>query len=406
MRTLIFALLLCANLACQQFNVGVWLQDPPKVRPGQSTTVADEYAQLGVTHFMGIYQFPDESIRYPGYNAHAMQALADAGLRVYAGGERMDIIQWLADNMEYVHLFDGVLVGDEPDMTKAWYPHHHPDTWLEHTEDIRESLDAMGLTHLGLYANFGKGIGKNPWIGYSAFPGPTIQDDHEKFFRHIDLFSVDVYITDPYENGGPNPYVGLWIYAESIKNTRMRMAEVGKAGPVWGFVECGNAFSTIGGYKPVMDPRDMAAIVWLQVIAGAEGIIYFPQHRLQDPPQGVLPATDTYPLEEPYCRAVMRAVNMSLHMYEWVLVGEHGELESEVVDGMVLHTTRRVNNHRAVFAIGNGNALNPDGVTSTFRFRADNPVLVHNTGEVLEPVDGWVTDTIGPYKLRVYVIRD
>ena len=411
MRALLTFLLSCAWLGAQQFPIGVWLQDPQAQINGQST--AQAYRGIGINTWVGIWDWPSEANRYPGYNNVAANALRAAGFtRVYAG-EDASAITWLQQNPQHADLFAGLLVRDEPDM-RRYQPENEPATFAATCLALRNQLDAAGFQTKQLWANFGKGFAKIPWNGNPFVSQHELLNDFALYTDHLDVASVDFYpITDPYEHPGAS---GLWFYAEAARNLRYWVTRNTRNPniPCWGFVECGNPFSDSSGYRPFMPPEWIGAAVWLQLIAGAEGITYFPQHALPaGAPGNPLPGTTgNFPFEYPFCGAVMAAVNAQVQTFAPVLLsGQHVEIASQTTTGAVppLVTGRRYLDTLYVFAIGNGDADHKEGfdVDATFVLGAgDNIVQVQVVGEDREVTmsGGVLADHFSPYQLHIYAV--
>ena len=377
------------------FAFGVWLQDPLRIIKGKTT--AEHYHKMGITHWVGIYDWPSEVLRYPGYNLQAAAELQRLGYRVFAG-EDLTAVAWNEQNAQFADTFVGYLVGDEADMTKASIPSHHPNTFRANCQAVREADPTRAL-----WANFGKGFAKIPWNGYQAFPGPTIQDDHNKFTEFLDFASVDFYgNTDPYEF--PN-YCGIWTYGRAIDNTRYYVdANPYNPGiPVWGFVECGSTFVNHTGLYPQM-PRDLIQpTVWNLIVHGAQGITYF-AHNV-----GPGSMNATYPIETPEVAAAIRATNASVTAYGAVLARPTVAGTTVTTSGSVPVTalTKDFGRDTYVFAMGDGNAAHRLGaaVDATIALPTYGAfVEVLGESRTLPIVDSSFTDHFGAYELHVYRI--
>lgn len=377
------------------FPFGVWLQDPLRLVGGK--TCAEHYRAMGITHWIGIYDWPSEALRYPGYNLQAAAELQRLGYRVYAG-EDLAAVAWNAQNTQFAGTFVGYLVGDEPDMTKATVPTHHPDVFRANCQLIHE-LDPSRQ----LWANFGKGFAKIPWNGYQALPGPTIQDDHTKYTEFLDFASVDFYgNTDPYEF--PN-YCGSWTYGRAIDNTRhyVDASPVNPGIPVWGFVECGSSFANHTGLYPQMPVDLIRPTVWNLIVHGAEGVTYFAHHVTT---AGMNPV---YPIQNPAVAAAVRDTNRSVTTYGAVLARPTvpGTVVTSTGSVPVTALTKDLGRDTYVFAMGDGNAGHPSGspVDATIALPTNGTVVeVLGESRTLPIVGSSFTDHFEPYELHVYRI--
>ncbi|HUX51938.1 MAG TPA: hypothetical protein VMW73_14175, partial [Spirochaetia bacterium] len=87
-----------------EFPVGVWLQDPIRTRNGVINAV--NYKNIGVNMFIGLWGWPDESVKYPGYDLQAAQALQANGIKVIAGSDQT-AVTWNNANPQYASTFIG-----------------------------------------------------------------------------------------------------------------------------------------------------------------------------------------------------------------------------------------------------------------------------------------------------------
>ncbi|MEO6596387.1 MAG: hypothetical protein ABIP94_16680 [Planctomycetota bacterium] len=377
------------------FPLGVWLQDPMHVIRGMTT--AEHYKEMGITHWMGLYQWPSEANRYPGYNLQAAQNLRTLGFTVYAGGDQA-AIDWNVAHPDFADTFVGYLAGDEPDMTKQWVPEHHPVVWQANCELLRTHDPSREV-----WANFGKGFAKIPWPGYQAFPGPTIQDDHNKFTDFLDLVSIDFYgLTDSYEM--PN-YVGIWTYGKAVDNTRHYVyANPSNPGlPVWGFVETGDPFTLTQGMYPRIPPELIKPTVWNMIVHGASGMIYF-NHDFATP--GV---TATYPIDHPEVGMAVQQANASVTAYGAVLRTPTVAGTTATTDGgvAVVVLTKHFGGDTFVFAMADGNEAHKNGldVNATIVVAASGATAeVLGESRNVPMTSGSFTDHFGPYQLHVYRI--
>ncbi|MEO6593873.1 MAG: hypothetical protein ABIP94_03875 [Planctomycetota bacterium] len=377
------------------FPFGVWLQDPVQVINGKS--VAQHYKEMGITDWMGMYLWPSEAHRYPGYNLHAAQALQANGFKVYAG-EDLAAVAWNQANPQYAATFVGYVVGDEPDMTKAFVPAHHPVTFRANCQLMRQSDPGRIL-----WSNFGKGFAKIPWPGYQAFPGPTIQDDHNKYTDFIDVASVSFYgITDPWEMPF---YVGLWTYGKAIDNCRYYVDHnpANPGLPVWGFIESGNSFTANTGLYLTMPTELIRPAVWNMIVHGANGITYFAHHLY---PGGINP---TYPINVPAVGRAIRNTNLSITAFGAVLTTRTVPGTTVTTNSTVTVTalTKEFGGDTYIFAMGNGDTTHQYGqsLTATISLvTKGTTVEVIGESRELTIVDSSFTDDFGPYQLHIYRI--
>ena len=265
------------EISDRSFTLGVWLQSPETIHNGK--TVAQNYKDIGINTFVGLWEWPGERNMYTGYAQASMQALKNAGMKVYAdaqsrnaSGAVVKTIDWINAHPEFSSTLVGYSLGDEPDMNK-WNaaPETMPDYWKSMGEAVRAEDPLREI-----YTNFGKGFALDPWAGYHINPGPTQADDFAKYVSPLTVLSSDYYgITDPWE---PAAEHGIWTYGRTVRNT------INYAGgrPVWGIVEASapwrddeNAGPNRHQMYERMPPSLVMPIVWNMVVHGAQGIVYF-----------------------------------------------------------------------------------------------------------------------------------
>jgi len=184
-----------------EITFGVFLQSPTRMRDGKNN--AQNYRDIGMTTFLGLWEWPSETNMGGGYNLVAAKALKDAGMKAYAGNTQA-AVNWINANPGYATTFVGYTLGDEPDMNKVnGGSADQPDAWKANGEALRAADPTREL-----YGNFGKGFALDPWVGYHVGPGPTQADDFGKYVSPLSVITSDFYgITNPWE---PPSSHGIW----------------------------------------------------------------------------------------------------------------------------------------------------------------------------------------------------
>ena len=100
----------------RHFPIGVWLQDPLRERNGAINAI--NYKGIGINSFIGLWRWPSEVDKYPGYNPPAARALRDAGMKVYAGSNQA-AVDWNLAHPEFASTFVGYLMGQDPANSSA-----------------------------------------------------------------------------------------------------------------------------------------------------------------------------------------------------------------------------------------------------------------------------------------------
>jgi hypothetical protein len=380
----------------RHFPIGVWLQDPLRERNG--TINAINYKGIGINSFIGLWRWPSEVDKYPGYNPPAARALRDAGMKVYAGSNQA-AVDWNLAHPEFASTFVGYLMGDEPDMNKVsgdatLAAASMPDAWRQAGNALRAADPTRAV-----YANFGKGFALDPWVGYHVGPGPTQAADFAKYIEPTTFLSSDYYaVTDPYEQLNQH---GIWGYGRAVDNTERNAG--GRA--VWGFVECsapfpaGKVANNIAGRMP---PDLIMPAVWEMVVHGADGIIYF----CHDFSNGGM--VEDGCLADPGMPAAMKLANTSVQSYAGVLQTPDVTGTTTTTNGSVAVVTlmKKLGGSTYLFAMGDGNASYPNGqsvvATITVGGAGSRAVQVLSDGRTIQMTNGQFTDTFGAYQLHIY----
>jgi len=215
------------------FPIGVWNQSPSR---------APAYKAIGINTFVGLWKGPTEAqlAALARYNMFAVTSQNDIGLRSVNRG----IIKgWLHD--------------DEPDNAQpigfGLY-----GSCIPATEIVRRTQEMKAHDNTRpIMINFGQGIANKFWQGR----GPCSGDEN---YYSIAARGVDVLSFDIYPLSSPIPQVkGKLEYIGSGVTRLIRLAADDQ--DVWAVVEAASAIT----------PAQLRAEVWMAIIHGARGIVYF-----------------------------------------------------------------------------------------------------------------------------------
>lgn len=348
------------------FPIGVWLQDP---------RLAPRYRELGVNLFVGLWQGPTEE---------QLRQLADSGMRAVCalndvGRAHLDdptIVSWMQvdepDNR--VH---------KPDGTSA--PKATPEEVRAHYERLRR-VDPRRPVWL----NLGQGVANDEWRGLGIE-----RARYPEYAAGGDILSFDVY---PVANLGRDDGGALLHYvAKGVR--RLHNWSKGER-VVWNFIEC----TAIKQPDRKPTPAQVRAEVWLALVAGSRGIVWF-CHVME--PEVVSAAL----LADAEMAAAVGAVNRELLALAPVL-------NSPTVEDAVEVVTRKVEERPAVAALvkrrGNELFVLTVGLSdrpAEARFTlaqawrpARDGARVEVLGEArqLELRDGVFADSFAPYAVHLY----
>jgi hypothetical protein len=244
------------------FPIAVWLQDPRN---------AEAYKRAGINLYVGLWQGPTEA---------QLAALKSAGMPVVCHQNRVGLAH--RDDATIV----GWMHGDEPDNAqevrdpktgrRGYGPPIPPSRIVADYERLR-SADGTRPVML----NLGQGVANDEWKGRGA--GASL-DDYPGYVRGADIVSFDVYPVAGIEK--PNGADFLWYVAKGVDRL---VKWTGGNKPVWNCIEC----TRISEPKAKATPAQVKAEVWMALVHGSRGLIYFVhefkpafnEHALLDDPE-------------------------------------------------------------------------------------------------------------------------
>jgi Beta-galactosidase len=222
------------------FPLAVWLQAPAN---------AERYKAIGINTYVAIYRGPTEE---------QLDALDKAGIRLICGQSERSLR--FKDRPTIV----GWMHGDEPDNAqslgrgKGYGPPVPPARIVEGYEAIRRADPDRPVL-----LNLGQGVAWDGWYGRGVRTNHP--EDYPEYLKGCDIASFDIYPAshEKEEVAGKLWYVPLGV-------DRLRRWSGGKK-DVWCCIE------TTGIDNPDRrpTPQEVRSEVWMALIHGARGIIYF-----------------------------------------------------------------------------------------------------------------------------------
>jgi len=250
------------------FPIAVWLQSPAK---------ASAYKAAGINLYVALWQGP---------TAQQLAELKAAGMPVIVGQSPRSLA--FIDDPTIV----GWMHGDEPDNAqevtdpvtgkKGYGPCIPPAKIVADYEKMRKADPTRPIL-----LNLGQGVANDAWVGRGA--GAKL-DDYRTYVQGGDITSFDVYPVA--DNLKPGEGDNLWYVSKGLD----RLADwSGGKKLIWNCIEC----TRIGGDKKAT-PAQVTSEVWLALIHGSRGIIYFvhqfkptfDEHALLDDPEMLRAVTD------------------------------------------------------------------------------------------------------------------
>ncbi len=223
-----------------EFPIAVWLQTPRR---------AAEYRAAGINLYVGLWKGPTEA---------QLDELTKAGMPVICHQNEVGLKH--VDDPNIV----GWMHGDEPDNAQSlgrgrgYGPPIPPETIRRQYEAIRKQ-DASRPVFL----NLGQGVAWDGWRGRGVRTNHP--EDYPQYVKGADYVSFDIY---PAAHRSPEVAGKLWYVAQGVKRLK---AWAGEGKPVWCCIEC----THISNPERKATPHEVKAEVWMAVIHGAQGLIYF-----------------------------------------------------------------------------------------------------------------------------------
>ncbi len=222
------------------FPIAVWLQPPGKAR---------QYLAAGFNTYVALWNGPTEE---------QLAELKRAGMKLIC--DQNDVGRKHLDDPTII----GWMHGDEPDNAqslgpgKGYGPPVAPEKIVRDYQRIRAADPTRPVM-----LNLGQGVAYDNYIGRGVRRNRP--EDYPEYVQGCDIASFDIYpvVHDKSEVAGK-----LWFVARGVARL------VQWAGPerlVWNCIEC----TRIGNPTRKATPRQVRAEVWMSLIHGSRGIIYF-----------------------------------------------------------------------------------------------------------------------------------
>lgn len=240
--------------------------------------------------------------------------------------------------------------------------------------------------------NLGQGVANDSWGGRGTGAHP---DDYFTYVKGADIISYDVYPV-----AGLNSKDLLWYVAKGLERLRLwiRWNEFTDGKKIlWNVLEC----TRISNRERKPTPHDVRAEVWMSLIHGSQGIIYF-VHQFE--PNFVEYAL----LEDREMLEAVTAINRQIHELAPVLNSPtilDGVLVKSSTPGVPVHSmVKRYGGATYLFAVGMRNA----STTAEFTLqnapeRATAEVL--GEGRRIAVRRGRLMDEFKPYEVHLYRVR-
>ncbi|MES2466430.1 MAG: hypothetical protein V4675_03940 [Verrucomicrobiota bacterium] len=257
------------------FPIGVWLQNPRN---------APRYKAAGINLYVGLWSGP---------TAEQLEALEKAEMRVICGQNQTALAQ--RDNP----LIAGWMHDDEPDNAqslgrgKGYGPPITPGKIAANFAANYERMRDADPTR-PILLNLGQGAAWDNYIGRGVRRNHP--EDYLEYVKGCDIASFDIYpaVHDSSEVAGKLEYVARGV-------ERLAQWTGGKKG-IWNCIEC----THIGNAAVKPTPAQVRAEVWMSLVSGSRGLIYFVHQFAPSFNEAAL-------LDDPEMLAAVTAVNAQVH---------------------------------------------------------------------------------------------
>ncbi len=352
------------------FPIAVWLQDPSN---------AAKYTAAGINLYVGLWQGPTEG---------QLTALKAADMPVICEQNPVGL----------AHKSDPIIVGwmhgDEPDNAQAvtdpatgkqgYGPCIPPEKIIADYKRIRATDDTRPVM-----LNLGQGVANDAWNGRGS--GAKLED-YATYVKGGDIVSFDVYPVAGLDR--PDAENFLWYVPKGID----RLTHwAGNDKTIWNCIEC----TRIGGDKAAT-PAQVRSEVWMALIHGSKGLIYF-VHQFK-------PTFDEHALlDDPAMLTEVTIINHQIQKLAPVLnsptldtaVTVHSSSETVPIDVMA----KRQGHVTYLFAVGMRNG--PAEGTFTVRgLPATATAEVLNEARTVPIRMGRFTDRFAAYGVHLYRIQE
>jgi hypothetical protein len=343
------------------FPIAVWLQNPAN---------AARYKAAGINLYVGLYNGP---------TSNHLATLQKAGVSVICGQRR---------GLEYKDnpIIVGWMHGDEPDNAqslgqgKGYGPPILPEVIVRNYERIRADDPTRPVL-----LNLGQGVAYDNYIGRGVRRRHL--EDYPEYIKGCDIASFDIY---PVVHENAEVAGKLEFVAKGVE--RLRDWSRGEK-VVWNCIEC----TRISNVERKATPEQVRAEVWMSLIHGSRGIIYF-VHQFK-------PAfREAALLDDAEMVSGVTAINKQIQELAPVLAAPpvtNLVTAQSASDVPVATMVKQHNGATYVFAV----AMRNKGTKCTFKFASGNKeakVEVLGESRTLAADDLQFSDEFPPYGVHLY----
>ncbi len=351
------------------FPIAVWLQNPKN---------ADRFKAAGINLYVGLWRGP---------NADQIATLEKHGMPVICSQNEF-ALQHLNNP-----IFAAWMHGDEPDNAQAlpdgkgWGPPIPPAKIQADYEKLRVRDPSRSI-----FLNLGQGVAWDNWIGRGVRRNHP--EDYPEYIKGGDIVSFDIY---PVVHDSPEVAGKLEFVAKGVD--RLHNWSAGKK-TVWNCIEA----SHISNPEKKASPHQLRTEVWMALIHGSQGLIYF-VHQFK-------PAfSEASLLDDPVTLEAVTKINAQIKQLapvlnsptlpavsSWLAVTLDNS-DSAPIASMV----KQHNGDTYIFTV----AMENKPASAAFKMSnlpADSRVEVLGESRAIAFANGQFTDKFAPYEVHLYRI--
>jgi hypothetical protein len=349
------------------FPIAVWLQSPSR---------ASQYKQAGFNTYVGLWRGPTEE---------QLGQLKAAGIKVICHQNKVALER--ADDATII----GWMHGDEPDNAqplrdgKGYGPPILPQKIIDDYTKIRQADPTRPVL-----LNLGQGVAWDGWYGRGVRKNHP--EDYPEYIKGCDIASFDIY---PACHDKPEVAGNLWYVGHGVKRL-VQWAEGGNV--IWNCIEC----TRIHNPNTKATPHQVRCEVWMSIIHGSMGLIYFVHEWEPKFNESAL-------LSDPDMLAAVTAINQQIAELAPVLNSPTIAGTANVLsDNNAVPVATMAKKHGGatyVFAV----AMRDGQTAATFTVQGlegERPVEVIGENRALASKDGVFTDRFAPWNVHLYRVKE
>ncbi|MEX0775066.1 MAG: hypothetical protein WD042_05055 [Phycisphaeraceae bacterium] len=368
------------------FPLAVWLQQPRN---------APKFKALGINTYVGLWDGPTEE-QLAELKKHDMKVIC--GFNDVSRKHLNDptIIGWMhgdePDNAQAIERWKSEAAIREawPDVPKKslkewgpWGPPIPPKAIVADYQRLRQADPTRPIL-----LNLGQGVAYDNYIGRGYRRGQL--DDYPQYLQGADIVSFDIYpvVHDQPEVAGKLEYVPRGV-------ERLVKWSDGKK-TVWNCIEC----THISNPPAIASPQQIRTQVWMSLIHGSRGLIYF-VHEFE--PRFIEPGVLAHPDQAQAIAAVNKQILSLASVLNQPTLSPGVEVRSSEAKVPVAAMTKEYEGSLYVLAV----AMRDAPTTATFRRAGlrDGQVEVIDEGRTVTVKNGVFQDEFEGYGVHLYKVK-